>query len=115
MSVAYGFWLRKTATTGELPLYCGGSDGTRAHDLLRDRKAGLLVDNEEAQAKVRYCNHLDFPPCSLASKTRTTRSSKNTVSLLKSGGREGIRTPALLVANEEKSMIRHGATITQIL
>ena len=28
------------------------------------------------------------------------------------GGREGIRTPGLLVANEEKSEIRHGAAIT---
>jgi hypothetical protein len=38
--------------------------------------------------------------------------SKNNVSPLKSGGREGIRTPGLLVANEEKSEIRHGAAIT---
>jgi hypothetical protein len=30
----------------------------------------------------------------------------------KNGGREGIRTPGLLVANEEKSKLRHGATIT---
>ena len=30
----------------------------------------------------------------------------------KFGGREGIRTPGLLVANEEKSNIRHGATTT---
>jgi hypothetical protein len=30
------------------------------------------------------------------------------------GGREGIRTPGLLVANEEKSKLRRGATITQI-
>jgi hypothetical protein len=29
-----------------------------------------------------------------------------------SGGREGIRTLGLLVANEEKSEIRHGAAIT---
>jgi len=28
------------------------------------------------------------------------------------GGREGIRTPGLLVANEEKSKLRRGATIT---
>ena len=28
------------------------------------------------------------------------------------GGRDGIRTHDLLIANEEKSMIRHGATIT---
>jgi hypothetical protein len=34
------------------------------------------------------------------------------LSILRFGGREGIRTPGLLVANEEKSMIRHGATIT---
>jgi hypothetical protein len=33
-------------------------------------------------------------------------------SLLKSGGREGIRTLGLLVANEEKSKIRCGITIT---
>jgi hypothetical protein len=39
--------------------------------------------------------------------------SKNNVSpFLKSGGREGIRTPDLLIANEEKSEIRHGAAIT---
>jgi len=31
---------------------------------------------------------------------------------LKSGGPEGIRTPNLLIANEEKSEIRHGAAIT---
>ena len=30
----------------------------------------------------------------------------------KTGGREGIRTPGLLVANEEKSKLRCGATIT---
>ena len=28
------------------------------------------------------------------------------------GGREGIRTPGLLVANEEQSKLRHGATLT---
>jgi hypothetical protein len=28
------------------------------------------------------------------------------------GGREGIRTPGLLVANEEKSKLRLGATVT---
>ena len=38
--------------------------------------------------------------------------SKYDVSPLESGGREGIRTPGLLVANEEKSKIRHGAAIT---
>jgi hypothetical protein len=32
--------------------------------------------------------------------------------ILRLGGREGIRTPGLLVANEEKSEIRHGAAIT---
>jgi hypothetical protein len=37
---------------------------------------------------------------------------KNRVSLLDSGGREGSRTPDLLVANEEKSKLRRGATIT---
>ena len=31
---------------------------------------------------------------------------------LNSGGRDGIRTHDLLIANEEKSMIRHGAAIT---
>src|SRR5205814_10592332 len=31
---------------------------------------------------------------------------------LKDGGREGIRTPGLLVANEEKSKLRLGATVT---
>ena len=31
---------------------------------------------------------------------------------LKDGGREGIRTPGLLIANEEKSKLRRGATIT---
>ena len=30
------------------------------------------------------------------------------------GGRDGIRTHDLLIANEEESMIRRGATITQI-
>jgi hypothetical protein len=29
-----------------------------------------------------------------------------------SGGREGIRTPGLLIANEDKSKLRRGATIT---
>jgi len=37
---------------------------------------------------------------------------KNRLSRLESGGREGIRTPGLLVANEEKSKLRLGATIT---
>jgi hypothetical protein len=37
---------------------------------------------------------------------------KNNVSPLKSGGREGIRTPDLLIANEEKSKLRLGATVT---
>jgi hypothetical protein len=32
--------------------------------------------------------------------------------LLKDGGREGIRTPGLLIANEEKSKLRLGATVT---
>jgi len=32
--------------------------------------------------------------------------------LLKTGGRDGIRTHDLLIANEEKSEIRHGAAIT---
>ena len=34
------------------------------------------------------------------------------LSILRFGGREGIRTLGLLVANEEKSEIRHGAAIT---
>jgi hypothetical protein len=37
---------------------------------------------------------------------------KGALSILRSGGREGIRTPGLLIANEEKSEIRHGAAIT---
>ena len=37
---------------------------------------------------------------------------KSWLSSLESGGRGGIRTPGLLVANEEKSEIRHGAAIT---
>jgi hypothetical protein len=37
---------------------------------------------------------------------------ENLVSPLESGGREGIRTPGLLVANEEKSKLRRAATIT---
>jgi hypothetical protein len=32
--------------------------------------------------------------------------------LLRNGGREGIRTPGLLIANEDKSKLRRGATIT---
>jgi hypothetical protein len=32
--------------------------------------------------------------------------------LLKDGGREEIRTPGLLIANEEKSKLRLGATVT---
>jgi len=32
--------------------------------------------------------------------------------ILNFGGRERIRTPGLLVANEEKSKLRHGATTT---
>src|SRR6516225_4170086 len=35
---------------------------------------------------------------------------KSRLSCLESGGREGIRTPGLLVANEEKSKLRCGAT-----
>jgi hypothetical protein len=34
------------------------------------------------------------------------------LSILRFGGREGIRTPGLLVANEEKSKLRLGATVT---
>ena len=37
---------------------------------------------------------------------------KSNVSPLKSGGREGIRTPGLLVANRGKNKLRQGATIT---
>jgi hypothetical protein len=37
---------------------------------------------------------------------------KNNVSPLKSGGREGIRTPGLLVANRGENKLRQGATIT---
>src|SRR6516165_3224650 len=37
---------------------------------------------------------------------------KSWLSCLESGGREGIRTPGLLVANEEKSKLRLGITIT---
>ena len=37
---------------------------------------------------------------------------KNNVSPLKSGGREGIRTPGLLVANSGENKLRQGATIT---
>jgi hypothetical protein len=34
------------------------------------------------------------------------------LSILRFGGRDGIRTHDLLIANEEKSEIRHGAAIT---
>jgi len=37
---------------------------------------------------------------------------KNSVSPLKSGGREGIRTPGLLVANDVNSKLRRDAAIT---
>jgi hypothetical protein len=37
---------------------------------------------------------------------------KINVSPLKSGGREGIRTPGLLIANEVNSKLRRGAAIT---
>src|SRR5215469_9853036 len=42
----------------------------------------------------------------------TNNVQENAISLLKSGGREGIRTLGLLVANEEKSKLRCGTTIT---
>ena len=64
-----------------------------------------------SQAKVR-CNHLEFPARSLTGKTSTTPVFKNSVSPLKSGGREGIRTSALLVANSGENKLRQGATIT---
>ena len=35
-----------------------------------------------------------------------------TIAVTRLGEEEGIRAPGLLVANEEKSEIRHGATIT---
>ncbi len=38
--------------------------------------------------------------------------SNNNVSPLKSGGREGIRTPGLLVANSGENKLRQSATIT---
>ena len=38
--------------------------------------------------------------------------SKYDVSPLESGGREGIRTPGLLVANDGENKLRQGATIT---
>ena len=38
---------------------------------------------------------------------------KGRLSLLESGGREGIRTPGLLVANEEKNLLRRSAATTQ--
>jgi len=34
--------------------------------------------------------------------------------VLKDGGREGIRTPGLLVANEENKFIRRGAATTYV-
>ena len=34
--------------------------------------------------------------------------------LLKNGGREGIRTPGLLIANEEKTTLRRHNTITYL-
>ncbi len=37
---------------------------------------------------------------------------KNNVSSLKSGGREGIRTPGLLIANSGENKLRQSATIT---
>jgi len=37
---------------------------------------------------------------------------KNNVSSLKSGGREGIRTPGLLIANGESLKLRRVATIS---
>src|SRR6267143_5306044 len=37
---------------------------------------------------------------------------KSRLSSLKSGGREGIRTPGLLVANSGENKLRQGATIT---
>src|SRR5467141_365125 len=37
---------------------------------------------------------------------------KNNVSRLKDGGREGIRTPGLLIANDGENKLRQGATIT---
>jgi hypothetical protein len=37
---------------------------------------------------------------------------EGSLSILRFGGREGIRTPDLLIANEEKSKIRCGTTIT---
>ncbi len=43
---------------------------------------------------------------------KIARFSKNRVSPLESGGREGIRTPGLLVANDVNQNLRRGIAIT---
>ena len=63
----------------------------------------------------------ELPGCSGGEKLAKPRqlanlansfSSEKPVKSFESGGREGIRTPGLLIANEEKSKIRCGTTIT---
>jgi hypothetical protein len=44
----------------------------------------------------------------------TSSIQKHGLSLLESGGREGIRTLGLLVANEENKFIRRGAATTYV-
>lgn len=52
----------------------------------------------------------------MASLARFWNSEKSvkSLSLLESGGREGIRTPGLLVANEESKFISRGAATTYV-
>ena len=57
---------------------------------------------------------LGFPSAPFSWQNEQDPVSKNNVSPLKSGGREGIRTPGLLIANEESKFISRGAATTYV-
>jgi hypothetical protein len=72
--------------------------------------------------QVASAGGIDREACGFAVATRQTESSPSrksgcshdarSKSPLKDGGREGIRTPGLLIANSGENKLRQGATIT---
>ncbi len=80
--------------------------------LLRDRQADILVGNEALPSQSMLLQSLGFPSALVSWQNEQHPVSKNNVGPLKSGGREGIRTPGLLIANSGENKLREGATIT---
>ena len=79
---------------------------------LRDRQADTLVGNKALPSQSMLLQSLGFPGAHVSLQNEQHAVSKNNVGPLKSGGREGIRTPDLLIANSGENKLRHSATIT---